>query len=276
MSEYNQPVPVRKLPREQLTPEEIESKQLRDIHQQMVNRCTKPSHCQYKNYGGRGIRVCDRWIGKEGFRSFCQDMGPRPAKHSLDRKENDGDYCPENCRWADHKTQQRNKRNSRRLKNGLTIAEAAERCGMTRKRLRERLEAGWNEDLAVNCPLGGFRVKVERLRTPQKEYAVFRDADLQGKGKLNGFLFVTPTTIGYALVQIYAKQLLVSWFVNSSLLSHAEPLKWSCPNNVDYDAMEISHVQDRVEAIARDVKTQILSGQYSINLDGIKQLESGT
>lgn len=88
---------------------EIKSKEYRAWHQ-MKTRCYNHKIKQYKNYGGRGIRVCDRWLGDDGFSNFLKDMGNRPSpKHSLDRfPNNDGNYEPNNCRWATKKQQARN------------------------------------------------------------------------------------------------------------------------------------------------------------------------
>jgi hypothetical protein len=74
----------------------------------MVERCTYPPHPFYADYGGRGIRVCDRW--RHSFAVFLADMGARPVGHTLDRLDVDGDYEPGNCRWSTVKQQRWNRR----------------------------------------------------------------------------------------------------------------------------------------------------------------------
>lgn len=75
----------------------------------MKDRCNNPRSAAYKNYGALGIKVCERWAAS--FQAFMSDMGPRPSGYSLDRIEPTEGYFLENCRWADSKTQGRNKRN---------------------------------------------------------------------------------------------------------------------------------------------------------------------
>ena len=77
----------------------------------MKRRCYNHNDRSYRNYGSRGIKVCDRWINS--FQNFLEDMGSKPDGCSLDRIDTNKDYSPENCRWADWWTQQRNRRNNR-------------------------------------------------------------------------------------------------------------------------------------------------------------------
>ena len=81
----------------------------------MRSRCRDSFNASYKHYGGRGIKVCDRWNANDGsgYLNFLADMGRKPSpQHSLDRIDPDGDYCPENCRWATMKEQNMNKKNT--------------------------------------------------------------------------------------------------------------------------------------------------------------------
>jgi len=91
----------------------------------MTQRCTNPKHKGYPNYGGRGIKICERW---RKFSNFLADMGERPEGKTLDRKDNDGNYEPGNCRWATYGEQNSNQR--RRFSNSMV----SERTGEARRR----------------------------------------------------------------------------------------------------------------------------------------------
>lgn len=129
-----------------------------NVWNHMLQRCTNPRNRGYRNYGGRGIAVCDRWLNS--FENFIADMGRRPSQElMLERKNNDGPYCPENCVWATRKEQNRNTRQNRLLTHAgmtLIITEWAEITGISYGTLATRLKSGWSVDDALTRPLRRF------------------------------------------------------------------------------------------------------------------------
>lgn len=147
-------------------PKRIQKKQPPERHAwaAMKGRCTNPNHPNYRYYGGRGITICDRWMNS--FKAFCEDMGPRPPNHTLDRIDNDGNYCPENCRWATKETQQRNSRNARMVEyegREVSVIELAEILNMNWGTLYNRIAKGWSMDEIIANP----RPATKPIRTPR-------------------------------------------------------------------------------------------------------------
>jgi len=111
----------------------------------MWHRCTSPINPAYKHYGGRGIKVDQRWWD---FSEFIKDMGPRPSSdYSIEREDVNGNYEPENCIWIPRRDQQRNKRSCVFFTfNGVTkcASEWAEQFGIMPHVMRYRIRKGWN------------------------------------------------------------------------------------------------------------------------------------
>lgn len=122
-----------------------ENTRLYSIWKSMRYRCYSKKHCDYQNYGGRGIRICEEWIGDKGFENFvtwAKNNGYY-NKLTIDRIDVNGDYCPDNCRWITYKENQNNRRNNRYiLYNGetKTLAQWAEKYNITPCELKRRLD----------------------------------------------------------------------------------------------------------------------------------------
>jgi len=117
------------------------------------NRCTNTKYEKYSQWGGRGIKVCQRW---SKFENFLKDMGDPPTRqHSIDRIDNNRGYSPSNCRWATPKEQGRNKRNNRLITfNGKTqcLSAWAEEYQIKSSIIADRLKHGWDIEKALKTP----------------------------------------------------------------------------------------------------------------------------
>ena len=120
----------------------------------MKNRCLSPSSKLYKNYGGRGITICDRWLT---FLNFYEDMGDRPEGRSIDRIDNEKGYYPENCRWATRQQQDNNTRATHNIEHkGVikTLSQWSADAGIKSGTLWTRIySCGWPMEKALTEPV---------------------------------------------------------------------------------------------------------------------------
>ena len=115
----------------------------------MRARCNNPNDASYHNYGGRGIKVCERW---DNFSNFLSDRGERPQRCDIDRIDNNGNYDPENCRWVSRKENLRNTRRTRMLTfqgEALPVGVWSERLGVPVRTLLNRIDRGWSVENAL-------------------------------------------------------------------------------------------------------------------------------
>ena len=150
----------------------------------MKSRCNNPNNSRYKNYGGRGIKVCKEWEDDYvAFRTFMLENGyDENAPHgqcTIDRIDNDGNYCPENCRVIDNRQQQINKPSTKKYEyhgKMLTIDEALEGKNITRSGVIWRLKKGWTLQEAIDNPLK----KVKTYKVGNKDYTLNELAEKLG------------------------------------------------------------------------------------------------
>lgn len=119
----------------------------------MINRCSNPKTIHYHNYGGRGIKVCDRWLK---FENFLEDMGEKPKNTTIERIWNDGNYESGNCRWATYKEQNNNRRSNHFLTfrgKTQTIAQWSREIEVNGSTLFDRINNGWTVERALTTPV---------------------------------------------------------------------------------------------------------------------------
>lgn len=121
----------------------------------MKRRCYLPTDGSFDRYGARGIAVCDRW--RESFANFYDDMGPRPSRnHSIERRDNNGPYAPQNCHWATPKEQANNRRSSHTITLGektATVAQWSAITGISAAVIYARQKLGWDVPRTLLTPV---------------------------------------------------------------------------------------------------------------------------
>jgi hypothetical protein len=126
------------------------------VWKSMIGRCRYPSSTGWRNYGGRGIRVCDRWASS--YQAFLEDMGRRPSpRHTIGRIDSNGNYEPGNVRWETWAEQTRNRRNSRLITvDGVTrnLIDWAHLAGLSTTAISLRIKNGWDLHDAISVPSG--------------------------------------------------------------------------------------------------------------------------
>lgn len=116
----------------------------------MIQRCTNKNRWDFYHYGGRGITICEKWANS--FENFLLDMGEAPEKLTLERIDVNGNYCPDNCRWATRKDQSRNQRSNKIINfdgKSLCLAEWSEKTNIPYHTLKSRLLRGWEIETAL-------------------------------------------------------------------------------------------------------------------------------
>ena len=116
-----------------------------------MRRCYDPGHPAFPNYHDRGIQVCARWRGKDGYKNFYADLGEPPEGLTLERIDNNAHYSPDNCKWATWKEQA----NNRRPKGCIpgTLGDKARKAGLPHTIAYMRIRAGWTEAEALSTPV---------------------------------------------------------------------------------------------------------------------------
>lgn len=166
--------------------------------QSMKNRCLKPEHKSWKDYGGRGITICPEWI--DSYTTFLEDVGRRPSpNHSLDRIDNDAGYQKDNVRWATRTEQMRHTRNNRLVTaygETKSIVEWSERAGIPWSILSDRLNSGWTPERAISDPIIQRGSNLSKLNPDQVIAIMARLLVGELPESVARFYSVSPQSIG--------------------------------------------------------------------------------
>lgn len=153
---------------------------LHKVWNSMLDRCENPNNPMFPIYGARGISVCEEWRDFRKFVEWSNSVGGRPDGYSLDRIDTDGNYCPENCRWADEETQQNNKRTNRYLTykgETLSLSQWSRKTGLSRCAIQYRFMQGWSAEDILEVPLnhrkGEYRRKILQKSKDGKVVATY-------------------------------------------------------------------------------------------------------
>lgn len=185
-----------------------ETKRIRNILSGMKYRCNNPRCRYYKDYGGRGIKVCEEWNSSEAFIEWSLSHGYKDNL-SIDRIDNDKGYSPDNCRWTTQEVQHNNTRRSHKVTafgKTMTLTEWAKQVGMDRKTLRLRLEKGMTPEQALTNPLmknGKVYKKIDFVDSEIRRFNDYVWGELKRRRltqkNLADYLEISRSTLSYRL-----------------------------------------------------------------------------